>query len=186
MPHLCFDEEALWRLPMVAKVCRVSEAQILFYWYVLVRHCKTLKTNEIDRRYLPNLLSGLDVDRALLAFATFDLLEDGGPKCVRLPAASTPWMRPEGERKPVVYFAQQGDHGPIKIGFSTDIENRLKGLQTSSAVPIRMVTCVSGTRDDEADLHVRFAGLRLSGEWFSPAPELLRFISEVSAAGRLP
>lgn len=75
-----------------------------------------------------------------------------------------------------VYFADAG--GQIKIGWSKKVSARLAQLQTGSAVPIKLLGTTPGGRAVERRIHERFAHLRLSGEWFIAAPELLAFIAQ--------
>lgn len=75
-----------------------------------------------------------------------------------------------------VYFIQAGEDGPVKIGTAEDVAARLSELQTGSPAPLQLLGYVSGGRADEQMLHRRFAALRMRGEWFSPAPELIDFI----------
>lgn len=86
-------------------------------------------------------------------------------------------MRPFGPRHaptPVVYFIRCCD--AVKIGFASDVTERLAGLQVASPHRLELLATVSGTRESEAGLHRRFSHLRVRGEWFSAVPELLRFI----------
>lgn len=78
-----------------------------------------------------------------------------------------------------VYFADAG--GQIKIGWSKKVGTRIAQLQTGSAVPIRLVGTVPGGRGLERRLHDQFAHLRLVGEWFVAAPELLDHIATVTS-----
>lgn len=76
-----------------------------------------------------------------------------------------------------VYFVQAGSPDrPVKIGFTQRPLYRLRALKT--ALPDRVVVLLTtlGTKDSEADLHLRFEHLRLRGEWFRPDPELLDYI----------
>jgi hypothetical protein len=66
----------------------------------------------------------------------------------------------------VIYFVQQGTDGPIKIGVSTDPEQRLRTLQSSSPQPLTLLAFMPGGVESERDLHRRFADGRLEGEWF--------------------
>lgn len=76
-----------------------------------------------------------------------------------------------------VYFIQQGDeHGPIKIGWSSNPERRLRALQLASAGPLRLLRKIHGCSGREHVLHHRFRHLRLRGEWFRPAPDLYEYI----------
>lgn len=75
-----------------------------------------------------------------------------------------------------VTYLVQGEHGgPIKIGLSnpTGLGSRLASLQTG--YPYRLVVVRLEEGNYEAELHHRFAHLRLHGEWFSPGEDLLAF-----------
>jgi hypothetical protein len=72
-----------------------------------------------------------------------------------------------------VYFIQSGDTGPVKIGFTKDVRQRISALQTGHSAPLRLLHLFDGTETDEAALHVRFAAHRLIGEWFAPVPEVV-------------
>lgn len=76
----------------------------------------------------------------------------------------------------VVYFIQAGAGGPIKIGFT----NYLPSIRISVLQPMNAETLVllgempaPRGRDDEADIHAKFAQHRIRNEWFRPAPEIL-------------
>jgi hypothetical protein len=77
-----------------------------------------------------------------------------------------------------VYFADAG--GQIKIGWSKKVSARLAQLQTGSAVPIKLLATTPGGLALERRLHKQFHHLRLSGEWFLAAPELLDHIASLA------
>lgn len=77
-----------------------------------------------------------------------------------------------------VYFIQQGDAGPIKIGYSTNPEKRLKTLSTASPYPLHLRLVIEGGKKLEKDLHDQFAEHQLDGEWFEANASLLTFIDE--------
>jgi hypothetical protein len=79
-----------------------------------------------------------------------------------------------------VYFAAAGDGGQIKIGWSKNVSARLTQLQTGSASPIKLLGTTPGGRAAERRLHGQFAHLRISGEWFKAAPELLDHIASLA------
>lgn len=76
----------------------------------------------------------------------------------------------------MIYFVQQDETGPIKIGCTTNVDKRLAQLQIGSAVPLRLLGVMTGHHAQEASLHEQFAKDRLEGEWFSPSRELLEYI----------
>jgi len=75
-----------------------------------------------------------------------------------------------------IYFVQQGRDGPIKIGVASDVAARINQLQTGSAEPLRLLSVRPGSRVVERQLHERFTGHRIRGEWFSPSDELMDYI----------
>lgn len=70
---------------------------------------------------------------------------------------------------PLLYFIQAGDDsGPIKIGFTSNIERRVSELQTGNHLPLHVLASFLLDNADavEQALHVAFAAFRLEGEWF--------------------
>lgn len=84
----------------------------------------------------------------------------------------------------MIYFAQDLDGGPIKIGFSTDVTARIHQLELSYNRPLALLATMPGDMAREAEIHHRFAHLRLEGrgrrgchpEQFRPAADLMAFI----------
>lgn len=84
-------------------------------------------------------------------------------------------------REKSLYFIQKGSDGPIKIGIAENVDRRMKELQTGNAVRLNLLAKVAQTKDlNEGLLHEKFSHIRMNGEWFEPARELLDFISEVA------
>ncbi len=85
----------------------------------------------------------------------------------------------------IVYFIQSGDNGPIKIGLSTigKLDSRLSALQTGNPSKLAVLGYVEGNRSAEQFLHRCFARHSIGGEWFTPAPDLLSFITDTIARG---
>lgn len=89
---------------------------------------------------------------------------------------------PRGRAKPLmkhapgcIYFIRFG--GLVKIGFTTNLVQRLKALPHEELLGIK-----PGTMADEKALHGRFAHLRRTGEWFNPERELLDYIETLNEA----
>src|SRR5262249_40839827 len=76
---------------------------------------------------------------------------------------------------PVVYLARIGKH--IKIGFTTNLNKRLKAFRGASAEQIDVVLTIAGGRDLERRLHRRFAQGGVINEFFRDEPVLWEFIS---------
>ena len=79
----------------------------------------------------------------------------------------------------VVYFIQRENGGDIKIGYTNDIERRLKTLQTGNADRLVVLGLIRGDQALEASLHRKFAihRVRKDGEWFRPALEIKSYIN---------
>jgi hypothetical protein len=75
----------------------------------------------------------------------------------------------------VVYFIEGA--GLLKIGHTTDPIYRLRALQASSPVSIRLIGSIPGTTDDERSLHARFRPFRDHGEWFRIIGPVAGFIN---------
>jgi hypothetical protein len=77
----------------------------------------------------------------------------------------------------VIYFIQQGDSGPIKIGYTeTDVCRRVAQLQTGNAEPLRCLAVMEGTEEEEQALHGKFDDNRIRGEWFALIPAIEEII----------
>ncbi len=79
-----------------------------------------------------------------------------------------------------VYFLRNDANGAIKIGMSRRPVTRIGSIKTASTDPITVLGVIEGDRQVEAALHREFAHLKLKGEWFRGAPELLSHIAKIS------
>ena len=89
------------------------------------------------------------------------------------------WI-PLHERDGHVYFVESGTDGPIKIGWSQDVERRIAELQVANAHKLRLLGVVPGTMQKESDLHATFAHLRMEAEWFQNSPEIHEYLDKFS------
>jgi hypothetical protein len=70
--------------------------------------------------------------------------------------------------------------GPIKIGTTASLSQRLKVLRTGSPADLHVLAAIAGGRHLERLLHTAFAPLRHpQSEWFEPGETLLSFIEEI-------
>jgi hypothetical protein len=79
----------------------------------------------------------------------------------------------------MIYFLQSVDGGPVKIGNteSAYLKKRVYGLELHYGQKFVLLGTMDGDYKREAEIHARFAHLRLgSTEQFQPAPELMEFI----------
>jgi hypothetical protein len=75
----------------------------------------------------------------------------------------------------VIYFIKSPD-GPIKIGTTVRLSQRLRQLATEHGQGLEVLAVTTGSARDERRLHSRFHHLRRVGEWFEPGDDLLAFI----------
>lgn len=79
----------------------------------------------------------------------------------------------------MIYFAQDGENGPIKIGYTGQPRHRLWCLKRDYP-EMRVLAAMDGGFDVEQELHRKFVHLRrgnsTKNEWFNPAEDLLEFI----------
>jgi hypothetical protein len=72
---------------------------------------------------------------------------------------------------PRVYFVGP-EAGPIKIGYTGDLRDRMSALQCGSPQIVLVWAAPPGDRTEEWLYHQRFAARRLHGEWFERCPEI--------------
>ncbi len=83
----------------------------------------------------------------------------------------------------IVYFVQAGD-GPIKIGITDNLENRIISLQTSNHEKINVLYSIDGhpkekARKIEKHYHQHFEYQHIRGEWYRPDKYLLDCIEKL-------
>lgn len=85
-----------------------------------------------------------------------------------------------------VYFMKPvGMDGPIKIGCTIDIGERLNQLARWSPFPLELVAHVEGGPRLERKLHSYFREHHSHKEWFSPSPMLLALIAHINGGGAI-
>lgn len=97
----------------------------------------------------------------------------------RLRSASK-WL---GHSGPVVYFIGSMRGELVKIGYATDLANRMRHLQTGSPVKLEVLAAVIGGIGLEREYHRRFAEFREHGEWFRRTPEVRAEILRLQEPG---
>lgn len=69
-----------------------------------------------------------------------------------------------------IYLIRAGESGPVKIGYARSVREarmRIDTLQTGHWEILRVLRLWEGDMGDERRMHVRFADLRIRGEWFA-------------------
>jgi hypothetical protein len=69
----------------------------------------------------------------------------------------------------VIQMNKNDPNSPIKIGFTSDLTpwKRISTLQTGNPFKLKVIATLTGTQEDEKNLHNNLNRYRLSGEWFS-------------------
>lgn len=83
----------------------------------------------------------------------------------------------------VVYFAQEGSDGAIKIGWSSRIDRRLSNLSTGNSRSLSLLHSIPGGVSLEIHIHELLSADRIRGEWFNPSPAVLNLIEKVRSGG---
>lgn len=85
-----------------------------------------------------------------------------------------------------VYFARAGEDGLVKIGHAKDVRSRLSSMQTGCPIPLTLLGVLPGGREREAELHARFADLRVRGEWFRAEGALAELLTRLDPVPKVP
>ena len=75
-----------------------------------------------------------------------------------------------------VYFIGNLDNEMVKIGYSVKVNRRLKELQSSSPIKLKVIHKMSANKQFERELHSKFDEYRSHGEWFSMKGRLKDFL----------
>ncbi len=84
-----------------------------------------------------------------------------------------------------VYFIVVDDEGSrrVKIGFSRNVQQRLKHIEVHSAGTVTLLRKLKGTREDEREWHRKFSHLHLRREWFRCTDDLIAAVRMARDSG---
>lgn len=85
------------------------------------------------------------------------------------------------EPKHVYFIRAVGMVGPIKIGITAHVDQRLDYLMSWSPIPLEVAALTPGTHVLEKFLHRHFRAQKLQNEWFTATPELIAVIDGLNA-----
>ena len=77
----------------------------------------------------------------------------------------------------ITYFIRAVSGGPLKIGRTTCLRQRLRDLQTGNPESLEVVAIMLG--DWERVFHYKFIGDSLRGEWYRPSADLLSLLDDL-------
>lgn len=84
----------------------------------------------------------------------------------------------------VVYFAQSRATSLVKIGYSANIERRLKALANTTPSGVSLMFSIPGGWELEQAIHDELEDVRENGEWFANGPKLTGLIDRLKAHGQ--
>jgi hypothetical protein len=133
-------------------------------------------------RYLP-----LDPTSDEFKQAYAACLEEAPPTPIRSPQSAVGQLRAclrrHGWKTSGDYVYWVATKGMAKIGFSSQIVDRVGKLQAQSPTRLRLLAAMPGGRDVERELHQIFAEDRIKGEWFRLSPRLKAAADVVKETG---
>jgi hypothetical protein len=99
------------------------------------------------------------------------------------------WWRERLDKPQFVYFIQEPDGGPVKIGEAFDPAGRLRELQCGNPRQLELRAVVLASDQTERRLHIAWAHVCIRGEWFT-SDEIVRLArvaqrQQVEAVGRV-
>ena len=99
------------------------------------------------------------------------------------PIAARMWitargLRIDSHRSSVVYFVRRAD-GAVKIGWTSDLERRLRELRKESRTTITLLAAIPGDKPDELRLQKRFVEYAIGDEWFTESPKIIAFVTSI-------
>ncbi|KKL86416.1 hypothetical protein LCGC14_1944980 [marine sediment metagenome] len=75
-----------------------------------------------------------------------------------------------------IYFIEAIGVEKIKIGVTTNIEERLNTLKTGSPVELKLLGVIPGGQESEKNIHDRLSAYRANGEWFFASTDVMEYI----------
>jgi hypothetical protein len=113
-----------------------------------------------------------------------DLTPDRLSRCVSaIKCQHTKGFRPQvksGNRVGNIYFIQGEKTKNIKIGFTMDLDNRIRQHQGSSGETLNLIGQTEGKQSLEAEIQRKFKKYKVHGEWFKPDDSLIQFINSLN------
>jgi hypothetical protein len=82
----------------------------------------------------------------------------------------------------MIYFIQEGNDGPIKIGKAGAVERRLKTLQTAHHKELSILQVIPGGAERESKIKNDLTKFKIKGEWFHPVAEVFEYMRSVKFA----
>lgn len=78
-----------------------------------------------------------------------------------------------------VYFIEMERPRLIKIGYASDVDERLSNLQTACPFELSVLDVFIGTKEDERVLHKMLKPHRYRREWFRPTDDVFDLMEDL-------
>ncbi|EAB6379051.1 GIY-YIG nuclease family protein [Salmonella enterica subsp. enterica serovar Altona] len=125
-------------------------------------NCQKVPENIAELMVLASDFSGLLQQAGVQSAFFVEMLMHGG-----LMATMSRVMEDQRKEEPQVYVLSSKMTGLTKIGYSSNIPQRIKALGNAGPDSLTLECLIPGGRDTESMLHRKFAEKRKHGEWFS-------------------
>lgn len=79
----------------------------------------------------------------------------------------------------MIYFIQEGENGPVKVGKGVSTVARIKQLQTGNPRPLKIYAVVPGYSSLETRIKKDLAEFQINGEWFNSTSKLFEYIDKI-------
>jgi T5orf172 domain len=107
-----------------------------------------------------------EIRRALIDLAESDRRVSLDTLRIALTTEHGHGRRPRLDTVNVVYIIGPANRRPVKIGYSDNVDSRLRALQTGSPLELGVLWTTPGAQPLEDMLHKEFKHYRTHGEWF--------------------
>jgi len=77
----------------------------------------------------------------------------------------------------MIYFIAQ-NNSMVKIGYSQNINKRIKSLKTASPFPLLLLGYMEGNKKFEKEIQDKFRKYHMMLEWFKVCDEILDFVNK--------
>lgn len=160
---------------LIEVIPAMQQGANLFFWLNIVSRGTVEGTRRpINRNGIDMILQAFHIDPSLFRWKSEPCERQENNDLLNKPV-SRAVAREDG----YVYFIQSGFGGPVKIGWAaTSVECRMKELQTGNPETLVVLGFMPGAITLESELHRKFREFSIRGEWFWPAPEILKMASE--------
>ena len=144
--------------------------------WVEKNHDKVLTySRKSDRKALK--LASDSYIKGKICYGSYLTFKDCTPNMIAVVRKILLARRSYADSEGTIYFVKSKTS--VKIGFTTNIKNRLRHLKGHNPKKIKLLTTIPGTKETEKTLHKTFSDYLIHGEWFKYTSEVKQFINEL-------